>query len=131
MKRTAVNQRQISLSYHEQCVLSFNDDQNSNSIFIYTIVFRLFLSKIFLSLKRKNYPLLLPHLAAAELLTTDQAAIVASIFEVVVGLVKLICGVSESPPLMTHTLNIFSSVCLFVYFYSGRLATVCTVNDQA
>lgn len=42
---------------------------------------------------RKNYPLLLPHLEAENLLSTDQAALVASIFEVVVGLIKLFCGV--------------------------------------
>ena len=44
-------------------------------------------------LLRKNYPLLLPNLAAAELLTTSQAGIVASVFEAVVGVVKLVCGV--------------------------------------
>eukprot|EP01048_Picozoa_sp_COSAG05_P022693 COSAG05_NODE_4639_length_1429_cov_1.088722_1_plen_86_part_10 len=42
---------------------------------------------------RKNYPLLLPSLDRAGLLTTGQAGVVASVFEASVGLVKLLCGV--------------------------------------
>ena len=42
---------------------------------------------------RKNYPLLLPTLAKAGLLTTAEAGIVASVFEGVVGATKFFCGV--------------------------------------
>jgi OPA family sugar phosphate sensor protein UhpC-like MFS transporter len=44
-------------------------------------------------LVRKNYPLLLPALNKANLLTTSQAGLVASIFEIVTGVVKFSCGV--------------------------------------
>ena len=44
-------------------------------------------------LVRKNYPLLLPALAARGLLSTAEAGAVASVFEIVVGAVKFFCGV--------------------------------------
>ena len=55
-------------------------------------------------LVRKNYPMVLPSLAAAQLLSTSQAGVVSSIFEVAVGVVKFFCGVfvdrSPSPGLL-------------------------------
>ena len=46
-------------------------------------------------LVRKNYPLLLPTLDKTGVLSYAEAATVASIFETVVGVVKLFCGVSR------------------------------------
>ena len=44
-------------------------------------------------LVRKNYPMILPSLNEKGLLSQNQAGIVASVFEVVVALVKFFCGV--------------------------------------
>ena len=53
---------------------------------------------------RKNYPMILPSLGANNLLTQGQAGFVASIFQIVVGIVKFFCGVyvdsSPSPGLL-------------------------------
>ena len=55
-------------------------------------------------LVRKNYPMILPSLNAKGLLTQSQAGIVASVFEVVVAVVKFFCGVfvdqSKSPGML-------------------------------
>lgn len=52
-------------------------------------------------LVRKNYPLLLPTLDKTGVLSYAEAATVASIFETVVGVVKLFCGVSVPMVLKT------------------------------
>jgi OPA family sugar phosphate sensor protein UhpC-like MFS transporter len=55
-------------------------------------------------LVRKNYPMILPSLNEKGLLSQNQAGIVASVFEVVVALVKFFCGVyvdgSASPGML-------------------------------
>ena len=60
---------------------------------------------------RKNYPMILPSLGANNLLSQGQAGFVASIFQIVVGIVKFFCGVyvdnSPSPGLLL-------AKCLFV-----------------
>lgn len=66
---------------------------------------------------RKNYPLLLPNLNAAGLLTTSQAGIVASVFEAVVGVVKMFCGSfvddHKSPAnLLSYTLVVAGGSCM-------------------
>jgi hypothetical protein len=56
-------------------------------------------------LVRKNYPLLLPTLDKTGVLSYAEAATVASIFETVVGVVKLFCGVRTHTHTHSHTLT--------------------------
>jgi OPA family sugar phosphate sensor protein UhpC-like MFS transporter len=68
-------------------------------------------------LVRKNMPLLLPALNEKELLTTSEAGIVASVFEMVVGIVKFFCGTfvdaSEDPAwLLSQCLLLAGTSCL-------------------
>ncbi len=70
-------------------------------------------------LVRKNYPMILPSLAANNLLSQSEAGIVASIFQVVVGVVKFFCGVyvdrSASPALLlAKCLGIAGTSCLLM-----------------
>lgn len=70
-------------------------------------------------LVRKNYPMVLPSLASAGLLTTAQAGVVASVFEVVVGVVKFFCGVfvDRSPApgrLLSYCLAVAGAACLMM-----------------
>ena len=68
-------------------------------------------------LVRKNYPMILPSLAENQLLSQGEAGIVASTFQVVVGIVKFFCGVyvdrSSSPALLlAKCLGIAGASCL-------------------
>ena len=68
-------------------------------------------------LVRKNYPLLLPALAAHGLLSTAEAGVVASVFEVVVGAVKFFCGVfvdraPDAGQLLARCLAVAGAACL-------------------
>ena len=68
-------------------------------------------------LVRKNYPLLLPALAARGLLSTAEAGVVASVFEIVVGAVKFFCGVfvdraPDAGRLLARCLAVAGAACL-------------------
>jgi OPA family sugar phosphate sensor protein UhpC-like MFS transporter len=68
-------------------------------------------------LVRKNMPLLLPALDEKQLLTTEEAGVVASVFETVVGIVKFFCGTfvdaSDDPAwLLSQCLLLAGTSCL-------------------
>ena len=80
---------------------------------------------------RKNYPLLLPTLAKAGMLTTAEAGIVASVFEAVVGAVKFFCGVfvdrhANPAKLLSQCLFVTGGSCLAMQatFWTARSASL-------
>ena len=72
-------------------------------------------------LVRKNYPMILPTLKDVGLLTQNQAGIVASVFEVVVAVVKFFCGTyvdgAASPSmLLVKCLAVAGVTCMIMQF---------------